>query len=223
MKEQKISAEPDHAIGELRRKIRLIQILDAAEMAGLSPISVGHLHTFAYMSNVLSPVWSMPVFDGKVFKRPGSPFYPLLQNDLDRLVGLGIVLVSEISHVLDEDQQWRIEGSFRLNRIFANRILESIAVFEDESGVFKFIQELAYALSALSRSELARASTEDATYADPMIDVGNVVDFAEWNEINYSANAALHFEGLLPSGARATPGEMLHLYVHHLYGRLQGV
>ena len=93
--------------------------------------------------------------------------------------------------------------------------------FEDERVIIHFIQELAYALSALSKEDLGRTTTEDATYADPIIDVGNVVDFAEWENVNFSTNAARHFEWLLPGGARATQGEMLHLYIHHIYGRLQ--
>jgi len=219
------STEPasDYDIDDLRRRIRLILLLDAAESAGLTPLPILHLHTFAYMSNVLSPVWEVPVLEGKVLKRRGNPFYASLQYDLDRLVGIGVVLVSNVSHVLDEDQRWRLEGSYCLHRPFADRILQRIKAFEDEREIIHFIQELAYALSALSSEDLGRATTEDATYADPIIDVGNVVDFAEWENVNYSANAARHFERLLPSGARATQGEMLHLYVHHLYGRLQSV
>ncbi len=49
-----------------------------------------------------------------------------------------------------------------------------------------------------------------------MVDVGNVVDFAEWQQKNYSANAARYMSQLLPLNTRATRGEMLHLYVHHL-------
>jgi len=214
------SREHNGGSDDLRRRIRLILLLDAAENAGLTPLPILNLHTIAYMSNVLSPVWDMPVLEGKVLKRRGNPFYPLLQYDLDRLVGMGVVLISNISHVLDQDQRWRLEGSYCLHRPLADRILQRIEAFEDERKLISYIRELSYALSALSANDLERATTEDATYADPIIDVGNVVDFAEWDEMNYSANAARHFEQLLPSGARATRGEMLHLYVHHLYGRL---
>jgi hypothetical protein len=218
-----VQPDLDHSIDLLRRRIRIISILDAAERAGLTPLPILHLHIFAYMSNVLSPVWEVPVLDGKVLKRRGNPFYPSLQYDLDRLVGLGVVLVSNISYVLDQDQRWRLEASYCLNHPFADRILQRIREFADERKLIGFIQELTYALSALSGDDLGRATTEDATYADPIIDIGNVIDFAEWQEMNYSANAARHFKEILPGGARATPGEMLHLYVRHLYGRLESV
>lgn len=210
-------------IDELRRRIRIILLLDAAENAGLTPLPILHLHTFAYMSNVLSPVWDMPVLEGKVLKRRGSPFYPVLQHDLDRLVGMGVVLAANITHVLDEDERWRLEGSYSLHHQFADRILQTIKAFDIELRNTDFIQELVYALSALSTDDLGRATTEDATYADPVVDFGNVVDFAEWEHENFSANAALNFEHLLPGETAATWGEMLHLYVHHLYRRLQDV
>ena len=71
----------------LRRRIRLLLLLDGSERAGLAPINVRRLHTYAYLSNVLAPVWNTRVFDGSLLKRRGGPFYPALQHDLDRLVG----------------------------------------------------------------------------------------------------------------------------------------
>jgi hypothetical protein len=209
-------------IESLQRRIRLLVLLDAADSAGLSPISINQFHTFAYLSNVLSPVWNLPALDGKVLKRLGGPFYPALQNDLDRLVGMGVVIISRISHVLDDEKNWRLDGNFSLNRAFANPILNRIREFDDKHQLLLFLQELAYALSALGDSDLDDATKEDATYADPVIDVGNVVDFAEWQKINFTANAALYFDQLFPISTRATKGELLHLYVHHLYGRLHG-
>ncbi len=68
----------------LRRRVRLVVLLDAAEAAGLVPIKILRFHAFAYLSNVLAPVWDLSVFDGKGFKRRGGPFYPALQRDLIR-------------------------------------------------------------------------------------------------------------------------------------------
>jgi hypothetical protein len=204
----------------LRRQVRLIVLLDAAENAGLIKVSVLQLHTFAYFSNVLSSVWDLSPLDGKLLKRRGSPFYPNLQHNLDQLVGIGVVMISNISYVLDEETHWRIEGSYSLNRVFADPIIQRIKSFEEEEKTYKFIQELAYALSSLSEDDLKQVSTQDATYSDPVIDAGNVIDFAEWENVNYSANAAHYFEHLIAGGGRATRGEMLHLYVRHLHRRL---
>lgn len=209
-------------LSKIRSWVRLIQLLDVSEKAGLIPLPVLRLHTFAYLSNVLSQVWNMPVLDGKILKRRGVAFYPSLQQDLDRLVGVGVVLVSNLSHVRDEDLNWRLEGSYRLNREFADPIINRIGKFETERRFSSYLQELAYALSALTDEDIEKTVLQDATYSDPIVDVGNVVDFAEWQDLNYSANAALSFGQLLPNGAHATNGEMLHFYLRHLSRRLHG-
>jgi hypothetical protein len=205
----------------LRRQVRVVMLLDAAEAAGLVPLNILRLHGFAYLSNVLAPVWDMPVLDGKVLKRRGGPFYPDLQKDLDRLVGQGVVVISGVSHVQDKARRWRLEGAYRLNREFADPILETLADFPEERRLGDFITELGYALSALSDAELDRAMSEDATYSDPMITFDNVIDFADWRDRNYSANAADKFDQVI-QGGNASPGEKLHLYVRHLHRRING-
>jgi len=109
-----------------------------------------------------------------------------------------------------------------LNQPFANPIVETLVHFEDERRVVAFVQELAFALSALGDEELDIAMKQDATYSDSLVGVGNVVDFDEWQKKNYAANAARYFEGLLPGGASATPGEQLHFYIRHLHARTLG-
>ena len=209
------------AVDVLRRQVRLVMLLNAAEVAGLVPLKILRLHAFAYLSNVLAPVWDMRVLDGKILKRRGGPFYPDLQHDLDRLVGLGVVVISGVGHVQDESKRWRLEGAYRLNRRFADPILNALDDYPEERQLGKFIEELGYAVSALSDEELDRAFSEDATYSDPMVTVDNVIDFADWRERNYTANAAEEFDRVVPGG-NATPGEKLHLYVRHLHRRING-
>lgn len=206
----------------LKRKVRLILLLDAVENAGLSPIPLSQLHSLAYLSNVLAPVWNMPALDGKVLKKNGGPFYPALQRDLDQLIGIGVAVISSVGHEQDVDGNWRLKGKYRLNRMFSDKIVCRIEEFEDERKIRSFIQELAFALSALSDQEIDVALHEDATYSNPNVGIGNVVDFAEWQKKNYSANVARHFENLLPGGSKATPGEQLHLYLLHLQARIHG-
>lgn len=197
-----------------------MMLLDAAEAAGLAPIKILRLHAFAYLSNVLAPVWDMPVLDGRVLKRRGGPFYPALQQDLDRLVGMGVATISGVSHVQDESKRWRLEGSYRLHRPFADPILTTLSLFPEESRLGAFVLELGYALSGLSDHELDIAVSQDATYSDPLVTVDNVIDFDGYRE-NYSVNAAERFDRVVPGG-HATPGEKLHLYVRHMHRRING-
>ena len=208
-------------ISKLRKRVRLVVLLDAAEAAGLVPIKILWLHAFAYYSNVLAPVWNLPVLEDTVLKRQGGPFYPELQHDLDRLVGIGVVKVSEIGHVQDESKRWRLDGAYRLNRQFADPILSTLENSEEESHLAIFVRELGYALSALSDEDLDKAVTEDATYSDQMVSNDNVIDFGPRRGKNYTATVAHKFSRLIPGGY-ATSGEKLHLYVRHLRWRMHG-
>ncbi len=215
------TAVDDENFLSLRRRVRLVVLLDAAETAGLVPIPILRLHAFAYLSNVLAPVWNLSALDVKVFKRRGGPFYPALQRDLDRLVGMGVVKITGLGHARDDDGRWRLEGSYRLNHELAVPMLRQLNTYEEEVRLVSFVQELAYALSALSDDDLDLAFSEDATYSNPLVSFDNVVDFDE-RLSNYSANAAQYFDRLIPGGGRATPGEKLHLYVRHLHRRIHG-
>ena len=134
----------------LRRQLRLLVLLDGSEQAGTSPIRLNRLHTYAYVSNVLAPVWQAEVFDGRILKRQGGPFYPALQHELDRMVGHGLVNISNLSHYEDAGGQWRLDGSFSINRRLADDLLALISSFPQEVTVRSFLLEVAYALSALT-------------------------------------------------------------------------
>ena len=203
----------------LRSQVRLLMLLDGSERAGIAPISLRRLHIYAYLSNVLSPVWDLRVFDGEVLKRRGGPFYPVLQRHLDRLVGCGLVSITNFGHVMDEDDQWRLDGAFCLNYDLAGDVLNAIDGFPQQRKIRALLLELAYAVSALSDTEFDSVPHEDATYSASNVAFENVLDFAKWRDINYSANAAWHFASL---SEHAPPAELLHLYIRHLGRRLGG-
>lgn len=212
--------EEEERWASVRRRVRLIMLLHASESAGLAPIGIIQLHSLAYLSNVLAPVWSLRPLDGKVMKRRGGPFYPVLQHDLDRLISQGLVLITNLGYKRDENGRWRLDGKFYLNHRFADPIIKHY--HEAENHIATFIDELAYAFSALSEEDLQSVMSEDATYADQVTAFGNVVDFGEWRTLNYSANAANYFNRLLPGGILPTLGEKIHLYARHLHWRLHG-
>lgn len=210
--------ELDH-FAVLRRRVRLLMLLDGAERAGLTPIGVRRLHLYAYLSNVLAPVWNTRAFDGSVLKLSAGPFYPALQRDLDRMVGMGLVVISNLGHVKDDSDHWHLDGNFSLNRELASAALDFISRMPMERTVQLFLYEVAYAVSALEDVEFDRLPDEDPTYADPMIAYENVIDFDEWKKKNHSASATLHFRSVY---GQATDGELLHMYIGHLHRRIGG-
>lgn len=212
----------DRIVASIRRRIRLVVLLEASREAGIEPLPTLRLHLIAYLTNVLSPVWDMPSADGSVLKRRGGPFYPDLQADLDRLVGMGIVHVHDLRHQRIDDDRYRLEGSYRLNSDMAKPILEQLRSMKSEAEAARFVRELVLALSALSDEEIDRAITEDATYANPKVGPDNVIDFGEWLSANYSAAAAEKVGSFVKAGAVVGASEKVHLYVRHLRRRLQG-
>lgn len=207
-----------HSEDDLRllRQVRLLLLLAGAADAGLEPVPLPLLHALAYLSNALAPVWRLQPFDGKVLKRRGSPFYPALQWDVDRLVCRGVINASDVRYVEDSGE-WRIDASYTLNAEFANQVLDEIRAVGFEPGLEKFCAELAQAMAGLPPEDIAAVLGEDAAYGDPTVEISNVVNFAEGRAVNYAANSAAVFRPDLS----LTPGERVHLYVQHLQDRAQ--
>jgi hypothetical protein len=205
---------------EIHRRLRILFLVDAAEKALMAPVTTTTIHLMAYLTNVLAPVWEVPVLDGKLLKKGEGPFYPELQADADAMVGQGLLLQSKLDYVLNVDNQWRLQGVYTVNHSLADRLLDFVENFEDEHALRVFCTEVAYSLSALVSEQIQGFSRQDATYGDPLTDFGSVIDFAEWMNRNFASNAAIQLGELLPSGSRTTPAEKIHSYVRHLSRRL---
>ena len=201
---------------EVERQLRVLAILNANEQLGVVPLPVNSLHAIAYFADALAPVWDIPVIDGLILKRH-RPYYPALQADLDRLVGGGVVLVEDVRYSQSEDDSWRLEGSYRLNREFADRILACAESMPQRAQELRFVKEVVFATSGLGVSGVSDASDVDATYSDPLIEVGGMIDVAPDNEPNTTARIALRFGDLVPGLSTA---EMTNLYVRQLYARM---
>lgn len=190
---------------------RLILLLDACEAANLCPIPITRIHALAFLANVLAPVWSVQSYDGKILKRKGGPFYPELQAQLDRLVGLGFVLISDVAYS-EDNGQWTLAGSFALNEDLTRPVLELASIFSEERLTREFFRRLTYAASRLARP-LESIVEFDATWSDTRTGEGDVVDFAEWRRANYSAFTAEFFERLTTTGSQKTAGDKLQMYM----------
>jgi hypothetical protein len=171
-------------------------------------------HALAFLANVLSPIWSVESYEGKIFKRNGGPIYPLLQRELDCLVGLGLASIHDVRHA-QEKGQWRVEGSFALHSKNAARIIERACFFEAERAAITFLRRLAFAVARLERP-LEEVISFDATWSDKRTGTGDVIDFSEWRNANYSAYAANFFEKVAPAGVSVGRSDKLQLYMRLL-------
>jgi hypothetical protein len=210
---------PDHptAPQAVQRRLRLVAILSGAQEAGLSPLPLDDLHNVAYFADALAPVWGLRIVDAQSLKRRSGALSPILQHDLDLLVGRGVVRPSDVSHRLDADKSWRLDARYALVAEPAARILAAARSFEQSASHVEFVIELVHAMSALGMRGIAQSSGQDATYGSSSVDFGSIVDLSGHNA---STRVALRFGTLLEDDARLTSAEMIHLYVRELYKRL---
>lgn len=195
-------------------RLRLMLLLDACEAANITPIPVMRIHALAFLANVLGPIWSVESYDGKILKRKGGPFYPELQAELDRLVGLGLVEIRGVRHD-EENGRWRLEGEFSLNGAMSHGLIETARLFSAERKVIVFMRRLAFAAARLSHP-LESVVAFDAIWSDQRTGTGDVIDFSEWRNANYSALVGDRFENTVPKGIRVSRGDKLQLYMSFL-------
>ena len=215
-------------LAKLKRRCRVLLLLDAAEQVGIAPLPSARLHAFAYLADVLSPVWDLVPFDGKVYKSDGAPRYPELQDEIDSLVVLGLLQARDLAYEPRADGGARIAGSYGLN--FESDHLESVvralgarseeeAIDPADRNLHAYLVELAGALATLPDDEIESASHVDVTYR-ARANLHNVVDFAEWVDDKWTANpswrAAERFKEFLPTESKMLSGEKLYLYAAYL-------
>lgn len=203
--------------GATAQTVRVLALLDALAAAGLAPSASRALHELAYLANVLAPVFDLPPLDATLLKRKSGPYYPELQQTIDRLVGRGLVEAQELRYELDEiEQRYRISASYLLRRSEVRAALVRYRELYPVEALF--LDELASAYSTLSDAEQGHVAVGDARYADVSVDVNNVIDFGEWASAakNFSRNAAMTFA----PGRHLPPAERLYLYLDHLQQRV---
>jgi hypothetical protein len=205
---------------DMMRRLRVIGLLDAAERIGVTPLALEPLHVIAYFTDALAPVWNVPVLDGQILKQI-RPYYPALQSDVDALVGCGVVAVSDVRYV-GARGHWRLEAKYQLNRRFADHILSAAEAFPLRRAELEFVREVVYATSGLGTEGLHVAGEADATYSDPLVDVGGLIEVERdrGEGYNSTATAAMRFGELLGAESQVSTAEMVNLYVRRLYSRL---
>lgn len=205
---------------QIEKQLRLIAILDASEEVGLCPVDAQALHTLAYLADALAPVWHLPILDGQVLKRSTYPFFPALQHDLDLLVGLGVVQVESFGYEEDDGHGWRLSATYTLNRAFADRIIREVLTHDLAERSHSFVREVVYAASGLGIEGIEQVGLADAAYSNPVVDVGDVVEIESERGVNASARTALRFKALTRERTSLSDAETVHLYVRHLYSRM---
>ncbi|WP_133244880.1 hypothetical protein [Caulobacter radicis] len=210
--------------GNAGRKIRLLMLLDAAEYAAITPISTGRLHALAYLADVLSPIYGLDATRGRILKRRAGPYYPDLQSEVDRLVGLGLVDIYNLKPSAEGERLF-LDAEFGIMRDRCSSILSNIYMDADFLRLREFFRALAGALGAISENILEEATQADLTWDEGSS--GALIDFAEWRANNLSAPSAeilrrTAIEDIGVADEFLTASASLHLYVRYLQRSANG-
>lgn len=206
-------------------QVRLLQLFTALDRAGILPASISDLHTFAFFSNVMSPLWDLEPLEGAVLKLADGPYYPFLQKEVDHLVGTGFLEIDTLQVSLPSHGQAQLRATFRLAPRIALALVEKISALPDEAETLRFLTELAFSFANIKRDNRVAAAIKDATFSNPAISDDRIIDFGEWNDPDVSdasVRAANRFQKYAPSGVTLNRAEKLSMYMSLIARRAHG-
>lgn len=196
----------------LYRRTWLLLLLEGVERAGRSPIEMKQLHALAYLANALSPCYGIESVDATVLKEKAGPLYPELIWDADRLVGMGLLSISNL--VLSENAALR-SACYSITTRGLQLVIDAARGSDLLGKIARALHSvaLAYARNPSSVFE-ANLLQRDGNYADPHFGLGDVVDFGDWDQQNASANAVLRIRQVTDDQLAAAAS--VNLYAQYL-------
>ncbi len=202
----------------IRQRIRILMLLDAADYAVISPVSVARFHTLAFLADVLSPIYHFVPIKGRILKRRAGPYFPDLQWEVDRLIGLGLVVLFDLRPVL-KAKAAPLDAVLSLERQRSAALLDLVNAEPEFQGLRNFFRELAGALSCIDDLDLDAATQSDVTWEAGA--KGAIIDYAEWRAKNFSTMSAERIEEVATRawgtrGAQLSPGAKVNLYVQYM-------
>lgn len=209
-------------VNQIKYRVRLLQLLVAADVAALSPISLDKLHSFAYLADILSPVWNLRPFEDRIGRTGRPPYFPDLQRELDLMVAMGLVEPVEVGYIQDKDAlSFRLTASYSLreNSESLIEILQACETDEDLCQEQTYLSALAGALASLPDEDIAAAATRDLVYERSMSDTEDYVELAAAN--SRTSKAVESFDRVFP-GIKLTPSRRLVMYAQYLGRRANG-
>jgi hypothetical protein len=198
----------------LYRRFWILSLMSGVEEVGCSPIDLKSFNILAYLANAVAQCYGVPPLDATILKACDGPLYPTLIWDIDRLVGMGLVRVSDI--VVDVSKRLR-NVSYAITNAGLDceeqcRMLHPSLAQTGDS--------LRSAAMAYSRNHLFLSKegllARDGNYADPTVSNGEVVDFGEWVRNNATANSIEKILAELGLELRKDPAVGVNIYSRYL-------
>lgn len=192
------------------RRAWLLLLVDAAERAGLAPLSSIDIHRFAYFADCLAPVYGLLSPDGVVLQSDTGPRFPDLEWDIERLWVLGFV-----RRVQAPDVGVR----FGIAEAGIGEI-EHICTSPRSDRTYTFLCSLLTAIAESPRESAGSLVFEDLVFASPNVSVGSLIAYGDPSSLNASVEAARVFDAVHWPGVRLQRRDRLMLYIALLRRRL---
>ena len=197
----------------LRNRAWLLGLAVLANQAGLRPVSKKQLHSLVFLANSLATIYSDEGVDRRVIKHAHGPFYPDAQWDLDRMVGQGLLRISDV-HFSDDEGRWWMDANYEASPL-GQQVYERCRREPMLGRSYRFLVELVNAFASLARDAQDRAPLFDAIYSAPGHPDWSPIVF-ESAQDNHSARTATSFDYLVGPDIRLGPKERLQLYFGYL-------
>lgn len=198
----------------LYRRFWILSLLSGVEEVGCSPLELKRFNILAYLANAVAQCYGIEPIDATILKESDGPLYPELIWDIDRLVGSGLVNVSDI--VVDGAKKLRnVSYSITQRGLTCEEQCRKIHPDFERIGDSLRSAAMAYSRNRLTLS-VESLENRDGNYADSSISNGEVVDFGDWNHSNATANSIERMLKELNSTLRHDPSVGVNLYNRYL-------
>lgn len=206
----KLPPDDDHN----HRRFWILALLAGTERAGISPMDIGQFNMLAYLANAVARCYDIEPLSPIVLKEKKGILYPKLIWDLDRLVGMGLVRVSNI--VLTSQGETK-SVSYGITTKGINSLNACIEISEGLKNTATALSSTAMAFCRTRNNiHIESLHRRDGNLADNRFSDGDVVDFGLWDLNNSTANSVDFVkENISP----ALPGNIstaVNLYAQYL-------
>ena len=196
------------------RRFWILAILAGVEKAGASPLGIRQFNLLAYFSNSVSRCYDIEPLDPTILKERAGPLYPQLMWDIDRLVGMRLVRVTNL--VIAPEGGAR-SVSYAITHAGLIHLKTCIELSNEMVSVSTALSSAAVAFCR-SRKGISTESlqTKDANFSDSKFGDGDVVDFGQWDIYNATANAVDYVKENVESPFSADTNLAVNLYAQYL-------
>ncbi|WP_186047069.1 hypothetical protein [Burkholderia gladioli] len=164
----------------------ILSLLRGIETAGLAPLPLKEVNALAYLANAVAPCFDLEPIAYTVLKEREGPLYPELIWNIDRLVGMGLVRVSNLILTGASVKS----ASYSITERGLDIITQCRGASKRFDNVSGALHSVALAFSRHPNSMENRSLLAyDGNYANSRYGLGDVVDFGAWDDENSTSDA----------------------------------